>query len=107
MAENLVLAQVLAGISALKTKAGVDAVMNAVKEHRNELKKNRSVNVPRFLTDEEKSALAKGNSEAMIHKNKEVFDYSRVAEKDLKAAKQWFKAPKSFSGKGESELVAA
>ncbi len=34
MAENLILAQVLAGISALETKADLDAVRDAVKNRR-------------------------------------------------------------------------
>ena len=59
------------------------------------------------MTDEEKVALTKGNSKAMIRANKEVFDYSRVREKDLLKAQKWFKAPKPFTGKGDPEYIAA
>jgi hypothetical protein len=59
------------------------------------------------LTEEEKVALAKGNSKAMIRVNKEVFDYSRVREKDLLLAERWFNAPKPFTGKGDAELTGA
>jgi hypothetical protein len=38
MAENLILAQVLAGISALKTKAELDVVRDTVNAHREKLK---------------------------------------------------------------------
>jgi hypothetical protein len=79
MADN-VLVQVLAGISALTTKGELDVVKDAVKDHRKELKKR--VVPPRFMTDEEKVALTKGNSMAMIRANKEVFDYRGVHEKD-------------------------
>ena len=94
MAENLILAQVLALISALKTKGELDVVRDAVKDHRAELKK-RVERVPlRFLTKKEKDALAKGNSDEMIRVNKEKFDYSGVREKDLLMAERWFKATK-------------
>ena len=36
----------------------------------------------------------------------EVFDYSRVREKDLLKAQKWFKAPKPFTGKGDTEYIA-
>ena len=94
MAEN-VLARILEGITKLKTKGELDEVRDAVKNHREELKKNRSV--VRFLTEEEKYALAKGNSKEMIAANEKVYDY-RVAKKNLKMAKQWFKAPKPYTG---------
>ena len=59
----------------------LDSVKDAVKERREELKKK--VAPPRVLNEEDKVALAKGNSKAMIRANKEVFDYSGVGEKDL------------------------
>jgi hypothetical protein len=59
------------------------------------------------LTDEDKVALAKGNSKVMIRANEKVYDYSRVRDKDLFGAKHWFKAPKPFTGKGETEHMAA
>ena len=94
MAADIILAQVLALISALKTKGELDVVRDAVKDHRAELKK-RVERVPlRFLTDEEKVALSKGNSDEMIRVNKEKFDYSGVREKDLLMAERWFKATK-------------
>ncbi len=105
MAENPTLAQVLAGISALKTKGELDAVRDAVKNHREELKKNRSV--VRFLTEEGKYALAKGNSKEMIAANEKVYDYSRVAKKNLKMAKKWFKAPKPYTGRGDDIINSA
>ena len=92
MAADIILAQVLAGISALKTKAELDVVRNAVNDHRAELKVERAP--LRFLTEEEKVALAKGNSDEMIRVNKEKFDYSGVREKDLLMAERWFKATK-------------
>ena len=55
-----------------------------------------------MLTEEEKDALAQGNSKAMILKNEEVFDYHLVLDKDLLKAKQWFNAPKpSTDTRGE------
>ena len=94
MAADIILAQVLALISALKTKGELDVVRDAVKDHRAELKK-RVERVPlRFLTEEEKVALPKGNSDEMIRVNKEKFDYSGVREKDLLMAERWFKATK-------------
>ena len=59
------------------------------------------------MTDEEKVALTKGNSKAMIRANKEVFDYNNFPEKDLLFAERWYKAPKPFTGKGDTELTAA
>ena len=59
------------------------------------------------MTDEDKVALAKGNSKVMIRANEKVYDYSRVRDKDLFGAKHWFKAPKPFTGKGETEHMAA
>ena len=43
----------------------------------------------------------------MVRANKEVFDYSGVPEKDLLFAERWYKAPKPFTGKGDTELTAA
>jgi hypothetical protein len=54
-----VLAQVLSGIATRRTQGGLDSVKVAVKERLAELKKR--VVSPRFMTDEEKRALAKGN----------------------------------------------
>ena len=59
------------------------------------------------MTDEEKVALTKGNSKAMICANKEVFDYSRIREKDLLMAQKWSNVPKPFTGKGHTEYIAA
>ena len=94
MAADIILAQVLALISALKTKGELDVVRDAVKDHRAELKK-RVERVPlRFLTEEEKVALSKGNSDEMIRVNKEKFDYSGVREKDRLMAERWYMATK-------------
>jgi hypothetical protein len=99
MAENhLPLAQILAGISGLKKKAELDAVRDAVKEIREKLKVARARREPiRFLTEEERVALAKGNSDEMIRVNKEKFDYSGVKESDRLMAEKWFKATKPYS----------
>ena len=94
MAADIILAQVLAGISALKTKAELDVVRDAVNDHRAELKK-RVERVPlRFLTEEEKVALSKGNSDEMIRVNKEKFDYSNVRERVFIMAERWYMATK-------------
>ena len=93
MAENLILAQVLVGISALKTKKELDAVKNAVKERCAQFPKRTHRN----LTEAEKVALAKGNSDEMIRVNKEKFDYSGVKESDRLMAEKWFKATKPYS----------
>jgi hypothetical protein len=77
MAENIILAQVLVGISALKTKTEIDAVRVAV----NEAEEN----------------LANGNSDEMIRVNKERYDYSRVPEKNLLKALKWYMAPKPLT----------
>ncbi len=77
MAENIILAQVLVGISALKTKVEIDAVRVAV----NEVEEN----------------LSNGNSDEMIRVNKERFDYSRVPEKYLLRALKWYMAPKPLT----------
>ena len=107
MAANLILAQVLAGISTLKTRGELDVVRKAVKDHRAELKKRVQRAPLRFLTEEEKVTLAKGNSYEMIRVNKEKFDYSGVREKDLLMAERWFDAPKPSAGKDNPELRAA
>ena len=83
MAENLILAQVLAGISALKTKAELDVVRDAVNAHREKLKAEQPV------LEEEMDPLAKGNSDEMIRVNKEKFDYSGVKESDRLMAEKW------------------
>ena len=88
MAETLILAQVLAGISALKNKADLDVVSGAVKYHLENL---------RFVLEEEIDPLARGNSDEMILVNKEKFDYSGVPKKDLPMAERWYMAPKPSS----------
>ena len=103
MAEN-VLARILDGIPTLK-RGELDAVRDTVKERRNVLKKN--VVPPRVLTYEDKDTLARGNSKAIIRANEKVYDYSLIAKKDLPKAKEWFKAPKPFTGKGDSDHMAA
>ena len=90
MAENIILAQVLAGISALKTKAELDVVSGAVKTHRVQLK------VEQPVLEEEIDPLAKGNSDEMIRVNKEKFDYIGVPQKDLPKAEKWYMAPPPF-----------
>ena len=85
MAENLILAQVLAGISALKTKAELDVVRDAVKDRREKL---LEVGDP----------LANGNSDEMIRVNKEKFDYSGVEESDRLMAEKWYMATKPSAG---------
>ena len=103
MAEN-VLARILDGITTLK-RGELDAVRDAVKERRNVLKRN--IAPPRGLTEEEKNALTGGNSKAIIRANEKVYDYDRVAKSLLPNAKKWFKAPKPFTGKGDSDHMAA
>ena len=103
MAEN-VLARILDGITTLK-RGELDAVRDAVKERRNVLKRN--IAPPRVLTQEEKDALAGGNSKAIVRANEKVYDYDRVAKSLLPNAKKWFKAPKPFTGKGDCEQVSA
>ena len=70
MAENLILAQVLAGISALKTKAELDVVRDAVKDRREKLL-------------EGVDPFANGNSDETIRVNKQKYDYSDVKAGDL------------------------
>ena len=74
---NIILAQVLVGISALKTKVEIDAVRVAV----NEAEEN----------------LSNGNSDEMIRVNKERYDYSRVPEKYHLKALKWYMAPKPLT----------
>jgi hypothetical protein len=83
MAENhLPLAQILAGISGLKTQQELDVVRDVVKE----------------LSEKLKNALANGNSAEMILVNKEKYDYSEVKGLErLSMAEKWFKAPKPSS----------
>ena len=99
MAENSVLEFILEGIPSLKTKAELDAVRDAVKERREELKVVCARREPlRFLTEEEKVALAEGNSDEMIRVNKEKYDYSGVKDLDRRSmAEKWFKATKPYS----------
>ena len=63
-----------------------------MKDQRAVLKK--MVSIPRFLPDELKSALAEGNTQAMIDANKEMYEYNKVPPYDLLAAEKWFNAPK-------------
>jgi hypothetical protein len=96
-AENEILTQVLALISTLKRKEDLDKVKAAVKTRREQLKMRR-VSL-RFLTEEEKIALANGNSDEMIRVNKEKYDYSGVKEDDRRSlAEKWFKATKPSAG---------
>ena len=90
MAANL--AQVLATIATLRRKGDLDAVRDAVKDQRAVLKK--MVSMPRWLPDDVKSALAEGNTQAMIDANKEMYDYNGVPDYDRLAAEKWFNAPK-------------
>jgi hypothetical protein len=83
------------------------AVGNAVKERREVLKQQTVIPPPRFLSDEEKDALAKGNSNAITRANEKMYDYGLVAEKDLPNAQKWFKAPKPATVKGNTEYIAA
>ena len=83
MAENVVLQLILDGISTLETKADLDAVRDAVKDRRDEIRN----------LAEEVVALARGNSEEKIRVNKERFDYSNVLPKDLPMAEKWYMAP--------------
>ena len=98
MAENVVLQLILDGIPTLETKAELDAVKDAVKERREELKVARVRGPRRGLTEEEKAVLAKGNSAEMILVNKEKYDYSGVKDLDRRSmAEKWFKAAKPYS----------
>ncbi len=76
MAENIILAQVLAGISALQRREDLDEVKTAVKARLAQL-------------GEEVDPFAEGNSDEMISVNKETFDYSNVPKKDLLMAERW------------------
>ena len=86
MADNIVLAQILPGIAALRLKKDFDTVIKEAKTRKKEV-------CPRH-TVEEKVALAQGNTEAMILMNMEAFDYSFVAKNDLEMAKKWFNVPR-------------
>jgi len=99
MAENSVLEFILEGIPSLETKAELKAVLKEVKERLEKLKVARTPREPlRFLTEEEKVALAEGNSDEMIRVNKEKYDYSGVKDLDRRSmAEKWFKAPKPSS----------
>jgi len=92
MAENIGLTQILSGIATLRRKGDLDAVRDAVKDQRAVLKK--MVSMPRWLPDDVKSALAEGNTQAMIDANKEMYDYNGVPDYDRLAAEKWFNAPK-------------
>ena len=95
MGENLNLAQILVGIAALAAEEDIKVVMTAVKEQKKKVKaEKKKKHTHRKLTEAEKDALAQGNSQAMILKNEEVFDYRLVLDKDIDNAKKWFNAPK-------------
>ena len=71
----------------------MDAVRDAVKDQRAVMKK--MVSQPRWLSDDVKSALAEGNTQAMIDANKEMYDYTKVPDgRDRLTAEKWFNAPK-------------
>ena len=72
------------------------SVRNAVNDHRVQFPKRTL----RFLTEEEKDALAKGNSDEMIRVNKEKYDYSGVKDSDRFLAERWFMAPKPSASTG-------
>jgi len=95
MGENLNLAQILARIAALTAEEDIKEVLTVVKEQKEKIKaEKKKKHTHRKLTEAEKDALAQGNSQAMILKNEEVFDYRLVLDKDIDAAKKWFNAPK-------------
>jgi hypothetical protein len=95
MGENLNLAQILVGIAALVAEEDIKVVLTAVKEQKKKVKaEKKKKHTHRKLTEAEKDALAQGNSQAMILKNEEVFDYRLVLDKDIDNAKKWFNAPK-------------
>jgi len=79
------------------------SVRNAVNDHRVQFPKRTL----RFLTEEEKDALAKGNSDEMIRVNKEKYDYSGVREKDRLMAERWYMATTPYHGENNPELRAA
>jgi len=89
MAENIGLAQILSGIASLRRKKDLIAVIKEAQTRKSEVNSEYS-----RLNNEEKVALAQGNSEEMIMANMEAFEYSGVPEKDLAMAKKWFNAPK-------------
>jgi len=98
MAENSVLEFILEGIPSLKTKTELKAVLKEVKERLEKLKVARTPRELLFLTEEEKVALAEGNSDEMIRVNKEKYDYRGVKDLDCRSmAEKWFKAPKPSS----------
>ena len=70
MAENEILAQILAGISTLELEK-IDAVLDAVKARRLQV-------------------LANGNSLERIRVNKEKYDYSQVPPNELPMAEKWY-----------------
>ena len=72
------------------------SVRNAVNDQRVQFPKRTL----RFLTEEEKDALAKGNSDEMIRVNKEKYDYSGVKDSDRFMAERWFMAPKPSASTG-------
>ena len=72
MAENEILAQILAGISTLELDK-IDAVLDAVKARRLQVRAN-------------------GNSLEKIRLNKEIYDYSQVPPNELPMAEKWYMA---------------
>lgn len=96
MAENPVLVMILDGISLLTEEEDINTVLEAAR------KKQQAREPYRQFTDQEKLALAQGNSRAMILMNEEVYDFTRVPDKIFIKAQKWFNAPKpSTDTRGE------
>ena len=112
MADNIMLARIQAGIAALTNEQEIRMVLAAAREHKQGLtekreRKKRETPVRRGLTMEDKIALTQGNSEEMISKNEEMFDFRLVLAKDLTTAKKWFNAPKPSASYETTELSSA
>jgi hypothetical protein len=107
MAGNLILAQILTGITALTKDAEIKRVLAAAREHKQVLTEKRKKDPRRSLTMEDKIALTQGNSEEMIIKNEGLFDFHLVIAKDLTMAKKWFKAPKPVATQLGGEFAAS
>ena len=82
-------------------------MLAAVKEQKKTLTEKNKKQTRRMFTEEDKDALAQGNSQVMILKNEEVFDYRLILDKDLDAAKKWFNAPKPYADKTRPKLATA
>ncbi len=105
MADNLNLAQILSGISALTTVEDLDVVLKAVEEQKKVFTEKKKIR--RSFTSEQRVALAQGNPEAEIIKIEELFDFKLVLDRDLPMAKKWFKAQKPAANHTNPELAAA